>query len=108
MDVLTPAEQEEIVSGSALARLYNEEIDRESAYEILNGKIAAATEQPANKEQQEEATSNAASEITGTIKAIANSSLTKTVFREVTRGLMGVLLGTKSRSSSRRSNKSFF
>jgi len=106
MDILTVAEQEEIVSGSALARLYNEEIDRESAYEILNGKIAAATE--VNKEQQEEATSDTASEITETIKSIANNSLTKTVFREVTRGLMGVLLGTKTRSSSRRSNKSFF
>jgi DNA helicase HerA-like ATPase len=106
MDVLTPAEQEEIVSGSALARLYNEEIDRESAYEILNGKIAVATE--VTKEQQEEATNDAASEITETIKTIANNSLTKTVFREVTRGLMGVLLGTKTRSSSRRSNKSFF
>jgi len=107
MDVLTAAEQEELVSSSTLARLYNEDIDRESAYEILNGKIAAAAE-PSREAPQTEEQSDGSEGLTDTIKSIANSSLTKTVFREVTRGLMGVLLGTKTRSSSRRSNKSLF
>ncbi len=39
MDILEPSEVETLVASSALAPKYNEEIDRESAYEILTGKI---------------------------------------------------------------------
>ncbi|HSH65849.1 MAG TPA: helicase HerA-like domain-containing protein, partial [Bacteroidia bacterium] len=44
MDVITPAEQEEIINASAIASLYNEMIDRTSAYEILKGKITPETQ----------------------------------------------------------------
>ena len=39
MDILSPQEIDEVVSNSALAKKYEEDIDRESAYEILSGKI---------------------------------------------------------------------
>jgi len=104
MDVLTPQEQEAKVSSSALAREYNEEIDRESAYEILNRKLApqpvAEQDQETRREPQE--TDDRARDISKTIKTIANSSVTKTIVREVTRGLLGVLIGKPARSSSRR------
>ena len=44
MDILTDAELQEVIEGSDLADSYNEVVDRESAYEILNGKIEKARE----------------------------------------------------------------
>lgn len=102
MDVLTPAEQDEKIASSKIAPAYNEVIDRQSAYEILNGKISGTTEntEPASDRVQnnsEEKTSG----VGDTIKAIANNSLTRTVFREITRGLLGVLIGKPARTSTR-------
>ncbi len=39
MDVLTENELTTLIDSSKLAKRYNEEIDRESAYELLNKKI---------------------------------------------------------------------
>ncbi|WP_431130436.1 helicase HerA-like domain-containing protein, partial [Flagellimonas flava] len=50
MDVLTGAELEEAIGNSKLVKKYNEEIDGESAYEILNEKIEQAQKE-AEKEQ---------------------------------------------------------
>ncbi len=51
MDVLEQAEINTLVANSKIAKKYNEEIDRESAYEILTGKIKRA----ATEEKQAEA-----------------------------------------------------
>lgn len=106
MDVLTAAEQDKLIAYSAIAKVYNEEIDRESAYEILNGKIAS----PEMVENTDASSNTKAddnnSSITNTIKTIANSSVAKTILKEVTRGLLGVLIGKPSRS--RGSKNSFF
>ncbi len=56
MDVLTDAELKETIGKSKLIKKYNDEIDRESAYEILNEKIEKA-EQEAEKEKQQKTTS---------------------------------------------------
>ena len=53
MDILTATELKEVISSSKLVKKYNEEIDRESAYEILNEKIERA-EKLAEKEKQQE------------------------------------------------------
>lgn len=106
MDILTPSEQDQQVAASSIARMYNEEIDRESAYEILNKKIIASEKVAEEISQQEEKTiEEKTSGIGDTIKNMANSSIAKTIFREVTRGLLGVLIGKPSRSTKR---KSFF
>jgi len=47
MDILTDAEITNIVNNSKLAARYNKVIDNESAYEILNKKIATATQEQA-------------------------------------------------------------
>lgn len=104
MDILTPAEQDEQVTSSSLAKNYNEVIDRTSAYEILNGKLA--TEPPAQNSPEKKA-ADTPFDLGDTLKNIANSSVTKTIVREVTRGLFGVLLGNSSGSKTRK-NKSFF
>jgi DNA helicase HerA-like ATPase len=107
MDVLTPGEQEDEVASSQIAKEYNEVIDRQSAYEILNNKIAAPTQSDAPVAQHEEnRQEEKGSSVGDTIKAIANSSLTKTVFREVTRGLLGILIGKPA--TTRRRSRSLF
>ncbi|MEM8508282.1 MAG: helicase HerA-like domain-containing protein [Bacteroidota bacterium] len=50
MDVLTPAELKAAIGKSQLTKKYNDTVDRESAYEILNEKIAHA-EKEAEKEK---------------------------------------------------------
>ena len=59
MDVLTKAEIDSIINSSSLVAKYNEEIDRESAFEILSNKIqgfkAAAEEAKDNEEAKKEA-----------------------------------------------------
>ena len=56
MDILTPQELSELLGNSKLTRKYNEEIDRESAYEMLNKKIevaeAKAAKEKAKKEEE--------------------------------------------------------
>ncbi|MDT0559644.1 DUF853 family protein [Ichthyenterobacterium sp. W332] len=56
MDVLTATELGDLFSKSKLTRKYNEEIDRESAYELLNKKIevaeAKAAKDKAKKEEE--------------------------------------------------------
>ncbi len=107
MDVLSVAEQEELLASSAIAAEYNQEIDRESAYELLNHKIAAAPETPetdAETQPAPEEQNDTASKVGDTIKAIANSSITRTIVKEVTRGLLGVLIGTPPRRKSRKTS----
>ncbi len=53
MDVLTPSELNTLYNDSELILKYNEEIDRESAYEILNAKIKKAEEVRAKEEARE-------------------------------------------------------
>ncbi|HNW68957.1 MAG TPA: DUF853 family protein [Bacteroidales bacterium] len=111
MDIITPEEQDEKIAASKIARFYNEVIDRESAYEMLKAKIAPAdqpVQQPVPQPQKttypeikvkipksQPAPKPTTSDAGKTLKKIANSSITKTVLREVTRGLFGVLLGKK-------------
>lgn len=54
MDVLTQQELTSLIKNSDLAKVYNEEIDRESAYELLNEKITKAQEEEARAKAQEE------------------------------------------------------
>lgn len=89
MDVLTTDEIEAINSKSKLVRKYVEEIDRESAYEILNKKIEAANQAAAEQEEQTPAKASKTEPST-------TSVVTKSVLKVVTsatfiRGVFGVL-----------------
>lgn len=55
MDILTENEISEINSKSKLVEKYEEEIDRESAYEILTKKIEEISEEVAEKEEEKKA-----------------------------------------------------
>jgi uncharacterized protein len=98
MDVLTDTEVNQIVNASALADKYNQTINRESAYEILNGKLeqAASTEhRETMQKQNDRARTTSAKPEKSTIEKVMGSPVAKqvgrTVMREVTRGLLGML-----------------
>ncbi|WP_323788184.1 helicase HerA-like domain-containing protein [Psychroserpens sp.] len=54
MDVLTDSELGGLLAKSKLARKYNEEVDRESAYEMLNKKIEVAEAEEAKEKARQE------------------------------------------------------
>ncbi|MCC6818273.1 MAG: DUF853 family protein [Bacteroidia bacterium] len=108
MDVISEQELSDIVKHSELATKYNVDIDRESAFEILSGKLEKhnkpVKEEVEEQEEQEPKTSGRKEK--STMEKVMNSSVTRTIVREVARGLLGVL-GLKS-SSTRRKNSSWF
>lgn len=61
MDILTESELASLLAQSQLARKYNKEVDRESAYEMLNEKIKQAEAEEAKRkaEAEKEALKNA-------------------------------------------------
>ncbi|MCJ7554810.1 MAG: DUF853 domain-containing protein [Ignavibacteriaceae bacterium] len=102
MDILSTQEIDNLINRSKLINKYNQEIDRESAYEILNKKIAASSELdikmpeqtryeykvPAPRKQRGRPPKS-------TTEKILNSQLSKqvgrTLIREIARGIFGVL-----------------
>ena len=94
MDILTDSELEELVFQSKLRSKYNEEIDRESAYELLNKKIEEAEAKEAKEKAEAEALERKKA-VTNTSKS--NSSKTQGAIIKVLtsatfiRGVMGVL-----------------
>ncbi|MCC7159585.1 MAG: DUF853 family protein, partial [Ignavibacteria bacterium] len=103
MDVLTPEEIDDIVNSSKLTAKYNEVIDRESALEILNKKLAE--HQEAQEKEAEEQDSKTKKAEKSTVEKVLTSTTAKqvgrTVAREVTRGLLGMLgIGSTRRKKS--------
>jgi len=76
MDILEPSEIENLVQESQLVKKYNETIDRESAYEILNQKIEQAETAEATEKAQKER--EAASKSTTTRRTNTNQRQTTT------------------------------
>lgn len=113
MDVLTDFEIGQILKASSLAKKYNVEIDRESAYEILQEKIAGVN---SSEEAQDEdfralrrqndyerpAPANRVREEESNFEKIMKSPVTKSIAVEITRGLLGVLGFRSTRRSSTR------
>ena len=107
MDILSPQEIDEIMAASKIAAKYNEVIDRESALEILNKKIEEhKAEQQKEEEEKEEAKPKSTKEDKSTVEKVLTSTTAKqvgrTVAREVTRGLLGILGigGTRTKKKS--------
>ncbi|WP_431123018.1 helicase HerA-like domain-containing protein [Flagellimonas flava] len=91
MDVLTGAELKEAIGNSKLVKKYNEEIDRESAYEILNEKIEQAQKEAEKEEVRDRKTSSSrksSSRRTSTRMNPVVKVLTSATF---IRGVLGVL-----------------
>jgi DNA helicase HerA-like ATPase len=101
MDILTDSEIDSIIVKSRIISKYGQELDRDSAYEILSQKIEKAQakeKQEEFKQQQEEANRNIrrrGQREKSTLEKVFNSTTTRqigrTIARELTRGLLGVL-----------------
>lgn len=116
MGVLTAAEIERLADASELVERYASPVDRESARELLRAKIDEAQSEERQAELAEEQ-ARAARASPGrerrntakksTLERMVNSTtgrqIGRTVAREITRGLLGVL-GIKPRRRSRRSS----
>ena len=87
MDILTESEIADINSKSKLVAKYSEEIDRESAYEILIKKIEDASEEIAEKEEEKRA-----SKEPSTASVVGKSVLKVVTSASFIRGAFSVLM----------------
>ncbi len=105
MDVLTPQEIDGLVGKSHLAAKYAQPLERESAYEILTAKIEDA-KLDSHREVIQQQRTRATKEKSTMEKVFSNTTtrqIGRTVARELTRGLLGVLgVKTTTRRSTRR------
>lgn len=108
MDVISPVEMDALVDNSVLAREYNEEIDRDSAFEILSQKLEQVRNQQQAEEQakQEAKEEKKAANEKSFVEEAINSRAGQTIIREVTRGLLGVL-GLTSTTRKKKSTSWF-
>jgi len=108
MDTLSGLELKGLIASSTLAEKYNKEVDRESAYEILTTKMERAAKEEKQKElreQQEKAAkvsrknsrSRRTKEPDSFLEELSKNTMVRqvgrTIFRELTRGLLGALGG---------------
>ena len=109
MDILDKEEIKALNKRSKLVDKYNEDIDRESAYEILNQKFVEAQAEAKEEEQEAQNQSKRKKDddddsfLESMSKNPMARQLSNTLLREVTRGLLGVLgLRPPRRRSTRR------
>jgi uncharacterized protein len=96
MDVLTGNEIKQIEGESQLIKKYNIEYDRESAFEILTERLEDKAVRETYRSEPPETPSRRTStrrpvKTTSTLERVLKSQVTRTIAREVTRGLLGVL-----------------
>lgn len=99
MDVLSDTEIDALVNKSKLAAKYNKQIDSESAYEILTGKLEDAQKKTQEEQEQKQQTKKEAKE-----ESFFDNPVLKQVGRTaasvITRSLLGALgLGGRRKSS---------
>lgn len=88
MDILSPKELKAVIKESGLTEKYNERIDRESAYELLNEKIAKAQELEKEEEKKTQKSRSSSSRSRSTRMNPVVKVLTSATF---IRGVFGVL-----------------
>jgi uncharacterized protein len=104
MDILTEAEIDSVVAKSKIAGKYNQVVDSESAYEILNEKLNEAAQQDEEIKQrkiQEKAEKKSAKNDKGFFDDPVVRSMTRTAGNTIVRSLLGVLgIGGRRRKRS--------
>ena len=99
MDILNKKEIKDLVNSSDLVDKYSEEIDRKSAYEILDKKIKEAqseeNQEKLNKDEGSTRRVSKSKKESGFFESISKNTmmrqLGRTILREVTRGILGSL-----------------
>ena len=107
MDILTEAEIDAIVNKSKLAPVYNQVIDSESAYELLNAKIATAIVEP--EPEAASAAKKTGKPEPSTLEKVANNSVVKSLLRTTGNTIIRSLLGSLGVSTTtRKKQKTWF
>jgi len=103
MDILSKSELKALVEHSFLVEKYNQEIDRDSAYEILSGKQEEFGEEETQDrlKKQRRRAKKEKSTLEEMFDSTTGRQIGRTVARELTRGLLGVL-GVRTTSRRRR------
>jgi DNA helicase HerA-like ATPase len=98
MGPLTTADYNGLVQSSAMTTKYQENIDPESAYEILTKRV---NDRLADQEEQNQAGVTEASTKgeKSIIEKVMGATITRQIGKEIVRGLFGMLTGKKPRSS---------
>ncbi len=112
MDILSEDEIRDIVSKSKISAKYNQAIDSESAYEMLNEKLEEATKEKEKKEKETPKKSGRKRKEKSTLETILTSPTTRQIGRTaasiLTRTLLGVLgLGGTTRRRRRKKSSWF-
>jgi hypothetical protein len=106
MDIFSDDEIDTLVKSSKLVAKYNQEMDSESAYEILNAKMLEASKRNESIETEAPENRRTAKAEKSTLEQILASPVTKQIGRTaaqvITRSLLGALgLGGKTSSKSK-------
>jgi hypothetical protein len=97
MDTISDSEFRQVLEKSVLKHKYNEEIDRESAYEKLTKKLEQAAEDQNIPVEPKKSTSKPEPSLVETLsKNTMVRQMGRTLVRELARGFLGVL-GVSSR-----------
>ena len=109
MDILTPGEIDNIVNNSELVRVYAEDINKESAYEILSRKMDAASEGSTATPPATEAPKNTAGrprkEEPSVFEKIMNSPFVRDMGRTIVREGSKMFFGALGVNNKRKYNK---
>lgn len=105
MDVLSDTEMDALVAGSKIAKKYNQEIDNQSAYEILTAKLQEAAEKSTPAASPKTSGGKKQAEEKSMLDTVLSSPVARQVGRTaanmITRSLLGALgLGGKSSKKS--------
>ncbi|TNF56990.1 MAG: DUF853 family protein [Gammaproteobacteria bacterium] len=95
---ITPAERRALMADSLVKGVYDEPVDRESAYEILTGRAMVASREAASPREESGAPARSGSSRQSPLEAFATSTLRSVgsqLGRTLVRGLLGSLLGGK-------------
>ena len=103
MGPLEESNYQQMLAQSDFYKKYKERIDPQSAFEILNERMAAAEVKETEKKVETTQTKTSTRKVKSTFEEVMASPVAKQVGRELVRGVFGMLFGTSTRRSSRRS-----
>ena len=107
MDVLSQEEIDAIVARSMLIAKYNETVDRESAYEILTGKLKTVQEETKQVETKTTtAKSKEKEEDKSLLETLGDNTVVKSMMRTAGNQIVRSLLGSLGITGSTRRKKS--
>lgn len=106
MDVLTDAEITAINTKSKLVAKYSQEIDSQSAYEILTAKLQEATDKAAEESTTETSAKGGGKPAPSALEKVANNTIVKSMLRTAGNGIVRSLLGSLGLGGRSRSKKS--